>query len=250
MFVCTNKDVDETAPPPVDKPERRSRVREQVVGMWSIAALANNFFLHGQFAQKKKRSNTSIKDFKALMEYAIQYHHGGKRKTPVDVPKMIEKWTDWLATYSTAHDKAEVDKIEFVIDDLLGPLLTAPIRQIRQFYKGLVDSLKADKRVPFFVWSMFSAYGQVIIDKADDDKAIIRLKKKLAEQVTDLVEQHEHVQIDFHEAMVGALMWRDPETLKAIKSDLEAGAKPRVKGRQSCLFLITKHKGHENTVML
>lgn len=167
----------------------------------------------------------------------------------MDVPKMIQSWKEWIVVFSTAHVKASVDQAEFTIDELLSPLLTAPIKQLRQFYKGLVEALKEDERVPYFVWTMFSVYGEAIIEGSADDEAIIKLKKKLAGDIAEMVESQVH--IDIQKALVGALMWRPKEDLVEIKDDLQTGAKPRIKGRQSCLFLTTKRKGKpERTVML
>jgi hypothetical protein len=252
IHFCKTTDVDEAAPVPEEKPKVRHSLRHEVAELWSICTLAQSSFLSGNL---NKVRNHSLSNLKALLDYAVFYgpQRGGKKKIPVDVPKMIEQWTEWIAKFSTAHSKDQVDRVEFQIDELLGPLLVAPIKQIRQFYQGLVDSLEADKRVPFFVWSMFRAWGKVVIDPAEDKEAIIRLKKKLASDIADLVEEHEHIYIDYHQAMIGALQWRSPEALTEIKEDLKAGAKPRIKGRQSCLFLATKRRGKnhsEHVVML
>lgn len=85
--------------------------------------------------------------------------------------------------------------------------------------------------MPFFVWSMFSAFGEAVIEGAADDEAIIRLKKKLAGEIAEMVEKD--VRPDLQKALAGALMWRPKESLEEIKEDLKAGAKPHVKGRQS-----------------
>lgn len=218
--------------------------------MWSIADLAKQMALTGIKIDRAKLN--SLRGVKALLEYGCYYQNPrGKGKIAVNIPKMIESWKEWIVTFSTAHSKADVDEAEFEIDEILAPLLTAPVRQLRQFYKGLTQALKDDKRVPLFVWSMFSAYGEAIIEGAADDEAIIRLKKKLASEIAEMVEKD--VRPDLQKALVGALMWRPSEDLQAIKADLEAGAKPHIKGRQSCLFLTTKRRGRnqkENTVML
>jgi hypothetical protein len=39
------------------------------------------------------------------------------------------------------------------------------------------------------------------------------------------------------EAIAGALQWRSGERLEAVKQRLDAGEKPRIRGRESCLFL-------------
>jgi hypothetical protein len=247
--VCLDADVNEAAEP---KPEPKVRltVRGQVAEIWSIATMARLQMLN----YEKLYGPNTLSGVWALVRYGADYTgRGGKRRIPVDVPKMIKDWADWIAVYSTAHDKKAVDEIEFNIDALLSPLLTAPVRQVRQFYNGLVKALQEDPRIPFFVWQWFSAWGKVVIEPAENDEAIIRLKKKLASDIADLVEKQEVVKLDLHNALVGALQWRSAESLQEIKEDLKAGAKPRIKGRQSCLFLTTKRRGRnqkEHTVML
>ena len=42
---------------------------------------------------------------------------------------------------------------------------------------------------------------------------------------------------DWVNSMIGALQWRNPEKLEEIDAKLEAGHKPRVRGKESCLFM-------------
>jgi hypothetical protein len=165
----------------------------------------------------------------------------------MDIPTMVASWHRCVLALSTGHTKDDVDHADLAMDELLGPLLTAPVAQLRVFWRALEDSLKADERVPFFVWSMFAAYGQVVVAKASD-QAVIELKIHLAREIAQLVEQE--IQPDLMEALAGALQWRDPETLTNIRDAVKAGAKPRVVGRQSCLFLTVSHDGKDYCVML
>ena len=51
--------------------------------------------------------------------------------------------------------------------------------------------------------------------------------------------------------MTGALKWRSPEKLKEVEAALDAGHKPRVKGKESCLFMeIDKGDNTKVEVML
>jgi len=190
----------------------------------------------------------------ALIWYGVTYQgRGGKRRIPVDVKKMIDDWTKWIVVYSTAHDKKDIDETEFRIDELLTPLLTAPIKQLREFWNGLVKAVESEQRIPYTVVAMFKAYNTIEIKEATNDDRIKRLKVKLAGEIAEMVEQSETIQIDLEKALIGALKWRSPENLEEIKNDLEAGAKPRLQGRQSCLFLTTKKRGRnqkEHSVML
>jgi hypothetical protein len=46
------------------------------------------------------------------------------------------------------------------------------------------------------------------------------------------------VHADLKEALVGALQWRSEEQLKKIEEGVRSGAKPRLRGKESCLFLV------------
>jgi hypothetical protein len=122
----------------------------------------------------------------------------------------------------------------------LSPILSAPIKQIREFYPVLLAKLKKDSRIPFLVWIAFDAWGECII-KNSPDEGVKRLKRRLAADIADLVEKPAAEQLP--EAIKRALCWRDPETLKEVKAALKDGAKPKLVGRQSCLFLECKPRG-------
>ena len=117
------------------------------------------------------------------------------------------------------------------------------MKQLRQFYKKLCDRLETDPTIPFFVWRSFKTWGDVILDKLPDG-GVKKLRGDLAKKVADMVEAQ--IVPDLNEALVGALQWRDPATLEKIATAVEGGAKPRMRGRESCLFL--EVGGH--TVML
>jgi hypothetical protein len=159
----------------------------------------------------------------------------GGKVTKVDVDGMVEKWMKAIIGMSLAHSKDEFDAEDAKSDELMTPLLTAPIKQVREFYQKLRDGLKANPQVPMLVWMGFEAWGEIEIDKSVDDIGIKRLKTKLAGEIADIVELPIRDQIP--EAIKRALRWRDPQTLEAVKETLQAGAKPKLVGRQSCLFL-------------
>lgn len=237
MHVCYAGDVIEGAPPQPSVLDSFD-LRDEALGLWGMTQLA-----------KKLRPFRKIRDAETLLYYGCEVS-SGRKKTPVDVTKMIADWKATIVMLCTAHEKDDIDKAEFRMDELLKPLLTAPIAQIREFYAGLLKALKDDPTVPFFIWSLFNSWGEMVLQKADDKSPPRHLKKKLAGEVAELA-LTKQTRRDFIDAMVGALMWRSPETLKEIKAELEAGAKPRVKGRESCLFLVTERKGYpERTVML
>jgi hypothetical protein len=239
-FVCK---IDET------QQEVTSRdLRSEVLGIGDLGLMGRGFLL----CRKHGKQGLSLRDVAVLLYYAVALgpQRDGKKKPAMNVKKMVEGWTEWLAVYSTAHDKDDIDQIEHDIDDLLAPLLTAPIKQIKQFYGELLDSLKNDKRIPFFVWGMFYGWGEVVLKDAHADEAIIKLKTRLANDIVNLCKQDDRVTEDIFKAMAGALQWRSEESLTEIKSEIEAGVRPRVKGRQSCLFLVAKRRGGKEKVVM
>ena len=162
----------------------------------------------------------------------------------VRVEKLVERWHKAVVGMCTAHSKDDYDAHDFQADDLMRPLLTAPIRQVRQFWVKLQRSLRNDPKVPFFVWVSFEAWGKTMVKHAEDDSACIALRDKLADEIASLVNLDIRDQLP--EAIARALRWRDADTLKQVKAAVTNGGKPRMVGRQSCLFLEVGNG--ENTV--
>jgi hypothetical protein len=175
-----------------------------------------------------------IRNLGLLLRYGLAGHHTTKRRIPVDVQQLAADWVEAIALMCTSHDKDGFDAGDARADKLLSPLLAAPIKQVREFYGVLLDRLKSDPRVPFLVWIAYEAWGEAIVKNAPDE-GVKRLKRKLAADIADLVEQPVAEQIP--RAIARALCWRDEEQLKDVKAGLKEGAKPKLVGRQSCLFL-------------
>jgi len=153
----------------------------------------------------------------------------------MDIDAVVAKWIPIIRGLAVAHSKDEIDRCEFEAEEHLLPLLAAPVRQLREFYSRLCDALREDPSIPFFVSASFDAWHEVILKKAPDE-AVKKLKMALASEVADLVE--EAIKPDLREALIGALKWRCPEDLENIKKTVKSGATPRLKGRESCLFLV------------
>ena len=189
------------------------------------------------------------------LRWNMRYQHihpSRKRRMKVDVDALVKTWTDVIAKFCSAHDKDDLDLAETEIEKLLQPILTAPVRDLRSFYQKLVDTLKADSRIPFFAWRAFETWHELDIKKAPDED-IKQLRRDLAEEIANMVE--DEVKGDLREAMINALMWRNPQKLEQMKETIqegkESGRKPRMKGRESCLFLqIEDAKGDVQEVML
>lgn len=222
------------------EPEQPKRgVRTAVLGSWEA----------GQFwgAHTRRGNVKRMTDLGWVLRYAKVFGMSTKKRTPMDIPKMVAGWVEAVVGMSTAHDKDQFDAHDARADELMGPLLAAPVKQIREFYEALRQAMRSDERVPMVVWMGFEAWGEVVVKDAPDE-GIKRLKNKLAGEIADLVEGDIRDQIP--EAVKRALRWRDPETLEAVKERLESGEKPKLRGRQSCLFLELGRGKRKVSVML
>jgi len=171
-----------------------------------------------------------------VLVYAHTYAHTGrKRKIVVDVEKLVDLWVEVLVALSVAHDHADRSAADERTDDLLGPLLTCPVKQLREFAQTLAARLKADERVPFLVWSTFERLIAPLILLGPEGKTVA-LKTTLATEIAEMVEKDLN-RGELIASMAAALQWRSPETLEKVKTGLRAGAKPRLRGGESCLFL-------------
>ncbi len=163
---------------------------------------------------------------------------GRTRRTLMDVDKLVENWRKVVVGLVVAHDKDEADRYEEAVEDLLTPILAAPIKQVREFYPKLLKALKDDPQVPFLVWRAYEVWVEQVLSKAPDED-IKQLKTDLAQDIMKMVEQDVKDQIP--EALVRALQWRSAEKLEEVKQvvtrEKAAGRGVKLKGRESCLFL-------------
>jgi hypothetical protein len=169
----------------------------------------------------------------SILEYGLAVW-SRKPKVPVDVDAMVQRWREAVVGMTLAPDKKTVDEWEHKLNDLLEPFLKAPVKQIREFCKKLVEALDADPQIPFFIKAGVSAYINVIVKSAKDTD-VIELKKDIAGRIAKAVEGD--VQPQLVEAITNALMWRDPETLKKVEDAVKKGGKAKFVGKESCLFL-------------
>jgi len=230
-FVCTTADVDERieALPPA---ERESTVRDLLLSMWDVVEGSKQIMLWNR-SRVEHGGCRSLQDFRAMLMYACEMPSRRKR-TPMNVPEMVARWVPIIRGLATAHDKAPLDQCEFEMEEHLTPLLSAPVKQLREFYEQLVAALKADRTIPFFVWAWFESWHEVMLKRAPDGD-VKELKNALAREIAEMVEKD--VQPNLVDAMAAALRWRSPESLEKIKTAVTAGGKARMIGRESCLFL-------------
>lgn len=187
----------------------------------------------------KKSAVKQVQQLGCLVWYGLKIGCMTRRKrTVMNVDALVEKWSKVLVGLATAHDKDSADRYEASIEECLTPILSAPIRQVREFYPKLLKALKENPSVPFLVWRSYEIWVDQVLSKAPDE-GVKQLKTDLAREITELVEQDIRDQIP--EAMIRALQWRSPETLAEVKEavieEKAAGRKPRLRGRESCLFL-------------
>lgn len=245
--ICHSSDFEE-APPKKRKRKVKMGIRD--------AVLSAPDFMTGVLHEQKWISET-IDKLGILCGYINTRPSRGIKRKIMNVEEMAKRWESLIVGLATAHDKTEHDQWEHDIDDYLTPILSAPVKQIREFFVLLVNNLKANKSVPFFVWRSLEVWQEGIVKNAPDQE-VKELKVKLAREIAELVE--EDVKRDIGEAVVGALMWRDKETLTSIKKTIveskkagnpaKVSTKTKTVGRQSCLFLVVEANGQEQNVML
>jgi hypothetical protein len=173
---------------------------------------------------------------KACSWLALACEHPSRRKRiPVDVQKTVDVWVPLIKKLAVAHDVDEKDAASSAMDEALLPIIAAPVAQVREFYKALTQRLKSNPEIPWAVWKLFEFWGDNVLDKISLEE-VAGLKKEIATRIAERSE----AAIPREEwviAMVGALQWRSPEKLQEIEAALDAGQKPSIRGKESCLFL-------------
>lgn len=169
-------------------------------------------------------------------------HSARTRRKPVNVDEHVEKWFTAIRGLVLSHTREELQKHDFGLDEILRPMLRAPLKQLKELYAKLLQKMKEDPEIPYFVWTSLETYGESFLVGAPDD-GVVKLKAGLARQIARMVEADVEPQLST--AIVNALKWRDPENLEELRDVLKTEqGKPASKrqkaslvGRQSCLFL-------------
>lgn len=176
----------------------------------------------------------SFGDFVSLLAFACE-HPSRRKRVSMDVNKMVEIWLPLVVKLAVAHDIDEKDAASSALDEHLKPIVAAPVSEIREFYRKLTKRMKEDKSVPWAVWRLFEYWGENVLDKVEKEE-VEGIKKEIALRIVER-SFNEIPQQDWVDSMVGALQWRSPEKLAEIERSLDEGARPRVRGKESCLFL-------------
>lgn len=182
---------------------------------------------------------SKMRSYGILLQYWHQHPHTGRKRRPrMDIDAMVALWKPVIVGLATAHDKDEADRYERQLDACLSPILTAPIRDVRMFAGRLMTAMKDDKAVPFLVWRAFEVWVKEFVEKAPDGE-LGTLKTEIAGEIAQMVEAD--LQPQLSTALVHALQWRSAKKLEEVKEvvvrEKAEGRKPRLKGRESCLFM-------------
>ncbi len=234
------------AHPGYDAPEERSLrgIRTEIISSYEIPRSFYSDFRHS--AAKK------MHELGVIMWYASKCRRmGGTKRKPMNVDALVEEWATVVTGMAVAHDKDESDRYEAAIEKCLVPILSAPIKQVREFYPKLLAKLKSNPQVPFLVWRSYEIWVDQVLSKAPDE-GIKALKTELAREIAEMVEQDVKDQIP--EALIRALQWRNAETLEEVKEvvtrEKARGNKTRLVGRESCLFLHCGGEGEDSEVCI
>lgn len=205
---------------------------EEPMGIRTAVTSLYDLLVLGRCLQEDWKNLRKVADY---LHLSLRYPSWSRKpRVPMNVKKLVERWHEVILILTTAHDKDALDAAEYTVDELLSPLLTVPVKQLREFYHALTQALEADKRIPFFAWAMFGAWGELHVKDAPDE-GVIELKERLAREIAQAVEKD--VQPQLVEALTNALKWRGPEALEQIKEEVGKGKRGRLQGSQSCLFL-------------
>jgi hypothetical protein len=170
----------------------------------------------------------------SFMAYGCE-HPARRKRVSMDIQKMVDGWVPQIKKLALAHDIDEKDAASSAMDELLLPIIGAPVKEIREFYRALTANLKEDKTVPWAIWKLFDFWGTNVLENINKEE-MIGLKTELARRIAES-SMEQIPREDWINSMIGALQWRSPEKLAEIDTALAAGEKPRVKGKESCLFL-------------
>jgi hypothetical protein len=207
--------------------------RDMPLQLWAIARFAVDLHVRRNFPVAGAKY-PPLDRFRALLMFASE-HPSRRKRVAINVDEMVQRWVPIIRGLSAGHDKDEIDRCEYDMERHIWPLLSAPVSQLRAFYAALVVALKEDRAIPMFVWTLFESWGEAILKKAPDGE-VIELKKAISLRIADMVEKDIH--LDLKEALCGALQGRSAPQLEKIEHAVQSGAKPRLRGKESCLFLV------------
>jgi hypothetical protein len=162
-------------------------------------------------------------------------HPSRKRRKPVEnLREFANQWKEVLVKLSLSHTRESVDQADYRMDDLFTGLYAMPVKQVREFYDLLLAELKSDESVPYFIWKTVEHWKEQAVGVSQDVEAKM-LQAELAGELAAVLEPILSPQLK--EALTESLKWKSAETLTKVRSAVQAGEKPKLRGRESCLFL-------------
>ena len=157
-----------------------------------------------------------------------------RRKSMENLSEFARQWKDVLVKLSISHTREGIDQADYRTDDLFTGLYAMPVKQVREFYDLLLTELKSDESVPYFIWKTVEHWKEQAVGTSQDVEAKM-LQAELAGELATVLEPILSPQLK--EALADSLKWKSAETLTKARSAVDAGEKPKLKGRESCLFL-------------
>jgi hypothetical protein len=175
-----------------------------------------------------------IKDLGVSLMYETIHPSRKRRQKVEDMDKFAEQWKEVLLAFATAHTREQLDAADYRTEDLFKGILNMPVGQVREFFNLLLEKLKADDRVPYYLWFSLEKWKEKAVGVAEDVEAKV-LQAELAGELAGLLEPALSGQL--RQALQESLKWKSADVLARIKAAVESGQEVRMTGRESCLFL-------------
>jgi hypothetical protein len=162
-------------------------------------------------------------------------HPTRRRRKPVeDLKEFARQWKEVMVKLTMSHTKEGIDQADYKMDDLFNGLIDMPVKQVREFYDLLLDELKSDENVPYFIWKTIETWKETAVGVSQETEAKM-LQAELAGELANMLEPDLKPQLK--QALADSLKWKSPEVLEKIRGVVSTGSRPSLRGRESCLFL-------------
>ena len=175
-----------------------------------------------------------IDDLAVSLMYETIHPVRKRRQKVENLDKFAEQWKEVLLAFATAHTRKQLDEADYKTEDLFKGILAMPVEQVREFFSLLLEKLKADDGVPYYLWFSLEKWKEKAVGVAQDVEAKV-LQAELAGELAGMLEPGLSGQL--RQALQESLKWKSPDVLARIKAVVESGQEVRMTGRESCLFL-------------
>jgi hypothetical protein len=170
----------------------------------------------------------------ASIKYRKKIWGRTRRITVEDIEQFAELWKNTLLRLNLSHTREAIDEADYKIDELFQQFFLMPLKQVREFHTALLQILKDDEKVPFYLWKTVESWGLQPMSEAQEVEGWL-LQTQMAKSLAEVLEPKLSPQLK--EALINSLKWRGAETLETIKQAISKGHEPKLKGKESCLFL-------------